>query len=601
MKRNGNVNSNRTYNPQNSKPHMPLDVDEVDAVLERFIRQKYDQQAFSNGTTRPPARHDTGSTRSSEDQPPPLPPKPAKRFGFGLRSASSTFPLSRSSQISPPESPVSRNSYGQPPSPLRVNKQSRIFGASVGGTTGDNIESKLATLRDMGFPDEKRNANILKGLSGNLERAIESLVRLGEGSTPASMLRTSLPTKDNSAGQPLNLSLSTSRAVSQSTAIKPAVNPLAQQIEGSFQPQANNQTTVQAVDQASQSFNFSNPFQSQSYNPFETSNLQSATYPPERAFEGMQLSQPLFPNATGGYPSQQQQFQDARLQQSMTPPVPQPPHHHYQSNSFVQQTRTPTGSFNPFFHNSQQVASNSSVSYPFNGQHQQIAAPSYNPFTHSPPITQSPSTEYPFQTPQIYRQEVQSQQQSQQQPQQQVQQSQSSLQQPPFGYDATSQGQQPFDPYVLQHPTPANVTASQFQQSQISNQLTSQSLRAEQIGRFDKSSILALYNYPQLAPPSLPSNAHQSAPLASPTITGQPSDASATQQKRSVTMPAALSSGSRNPFHTVALNPQAATGPHVVNGGISRHVSQESVDIGGFQNGRHSPDAFASLSARIVR
>lgn len=31
------------------------------------------------------------------------------------------------------------------------------------------------------------------------------------------------------------------------------------------------------------------------------------------------------------------------------------------------------------------------------------------------------------------------------------------------------------------------------------------------------------------------------------------------------------------------------------------HVSQESVDIGGLQNGRHSPDAFASLSARYVR
>jgi hypothetical protein len=28
------------------------------------------------------------------------------------------------------------------------------------------------------------------------------------------------------------------------------------------------------------------------------------------------------------------------------------------------------------------------------------------------------------------------------------------------------------------------------------------------------------------------------------------------------------------------------------------HMSQQSVDINAFQNGRHSPDAFASLSAR---
>lgn len=41
------------------------------------------------------------------------------------------------------------------------------------------------------------------------------------------------------------------------------------------------------------------------------------------------------------------------------------------------------------------------------------------------------------------------------------------------------------------------------------------------------------------------------------------------------------------------------------NGNQARHISQESVsvDAGGWhgQNGRHSPDAFASLSARDLR
>ena len=50
MKRNGNTNINRTFNPQNTKPPVPLDVDEVDAVLERFIRQKYDQQLILKWT-----------------------------------------------------------------------------------------------------------------------------------------------------------------------------------------------------------------------------------------------------------------------------------------------------------------------------------------------------------------------------------------------------------------------------------------------------------------------------------------------------------------------------------------------------------------------
>lgn len=47
--------------------------------------------------------------------------------------------------------------------------------------------------------------------------------------------------------------------------------------------------------------------------------------------------------------------------------------------------------------------------------------------------------------------------------------------------------------------------------------------------------------------------------------------------------------GSLNPF------PQAQNG--------ARHVSQESVSVeaGGWQNGRHSPDAWGTISARSAR
>jgi hypothetical protein len=41
------------------------------------------------------------------------------------------------------------------------------------------------------------------------------------------------------------------------------------------------------------------------------------------------------------------------------------------------------------------------------------------------------------------------------------------------------------------------------------------------------------------------------------------------------------------------------SGPPPVNTAFPRsHMSQPSVDINGLQSGRHSPDAFASLSAR---
>ena len=65
-------------------------------------------------------------------------------------------------------------------------------------------------------------------------------------------------------------------------------------------------------------------------------------------------------------------------------------------------------------------------------------------------------------------------------------------------------------------------------------------------------------------------------------------------------MPAQLSTGSRNPFQgaTISLAPTNGIGSA---SGSYRHASQESVDLGGFHNGRHSPDAFASLSARFVR
>lgn len=53
--------------------------------------------------------------------------------------------------------------------------------------------------------------------------------------------------------------------------------------------------------------------------------------------------------------------------------------------------------------------------------------------------------------------------------------------------------------------------------------------------------------------------------------------------------PAGDSVGNMNPF------------PQVPNG--ARHASQESVNIdaGGWQNGRHSPDAWGTISARYPR
>ncbi|KAL9028203.1 MAG: hypothetical protein Q9196_003394 [Gyalolechia fulgens] len=528
MRRNGNTASNRIYNPRNLKPTIPLDVDEVEATLERFIRQKYDQQSFSGAdVVRPAARQDTGSTRSSDDQPPPLPPKPGKRFGFGLRSASSALPLSRHAHISPPTSPEIANGYPRSP-PIRVNKQSRVFGASVGGG-GENMESKLTTLRDMGFMDDKRNSAILKGLNGNLERAIEALVRLGDGSTPGSRPRS--PVKPGTAAvsqQFSRVGVEPPQAVNGVSITQ--AGSLAAKVQEAPLPQIPpNQVDYDAT-----------PSISQSHNPFDTSNMHSDTWPLETAFESMQVSQPqpLFPNATGGYPMQPNHVATNRFQQSMTPPVSQL-HQHVHSNPYAQQMPTTNNTFNPFLPQAPPIPS---YLYPPDTQTQPNPSP-YNPFAIANPTPQpyvtgniSPSRPNSVQ-PQIPEQQhVQMGNQNQPQP---VYQQQPPPPPPPQ-----------MDPYALHQPFNYQPP-SQYQQYPSPSQYQPQSLQPRPTGRFDKSSILALYNYPQLAPPPLPNAGFGSenqipsteAPISSafgaaPKVSGQ----------RSVTMPAQLVSGSRNPF-----------------------------------------------------
>lgn len=603
MKRNGNITSNRTYNPQNKKPQIPLDVDEVDSALERFIRQKYDQQSFSSNAHRPAVRHDTGSTRSSDDQPPPLPPKPGKRFNFSLRSVSSALPLSRSNHTTPPTSP---DEFGAPPSPIRVNKQSRVFGASVGGTNGEDMDAKLGTLRDMGFTDDRKNASILKGLGGNLERTIEALVRLGEGSAPNSRARTPAQTRNVAVSQPFP-SVPETRNPAVTNGIQTSTN------ESSIPSQISSQT--QSVDQgnpatqgqssrsfspASQgsgvSFHSSNPFQPRAYNPFETNNgPQSANYPLEKSFENMFVSQPLFPNATGGYPQAQHHTEDPRIQHSMTPPVPQMPQQHFQPMQHVQQPHGPSGHYNPFMQTPQPtvtVPPNQAASNPYAPLQQPHEGTSYNPFMSAQQSAiQSLTQEYApqQQNSTLYQQQYQ----QTQQPSQDTYQQQAQIQQAPQSFATT-----PSNPYMTQNNQP------NFQNYQH-NQTYPQPLQPQQTGRIDKSSIMALYNYPQYTPPPL-TNINESTVLQSPIqqefqSSQYPTDGPPRQPQRSVTMPVMMNSGSRNPFQSATpASPGTfmAPAPSAHPPGPSRHMSQESVDIGGFQNGRHSPDAFASLSSR---
>ena len=587
MKRNGNANSNRTYNPRNTKPSIPLDVDEVDAALERFIRQKYDQQLFSGGGNAT-KRHNTGSTRSSDELPPPLPPKPTKRLGFGLRSTSSTITTSNPAPDSSPKSAEALDRYRSPPSPIRLNKQSRVFGASV-GSSGENLESKLATLKDMGFSDEKRNLNILKGLGGNLERTIESLVRLAEGSTFDSRTR---PPMQNGNMPPSQTSTSTSEQPELASRAGPRTNGVIHAESVSQLGYSNPPCTIQPPNQRTQNVSHSNPFQSHSLNPFETGpETHQAVASLEKAFNNVQLSQPLFPNATGGYPTQHQQMQEARLQQSMTPPVPQLPHQQFQTNPYSQPSYLTNG-HNPF---SSALHASSTPSTPHLGR-PQILNPTYNPYTSlmfgiDSRMSNPFASTYASGGNEVY---VPLQQQHQL-------------------YSQALQSHSSPNPYITQQQSSIGSPQYTAQQSQTTEHLPLHYIQPQRTGRIDKSSILALYNYPQTAPLPLSGASDGSSinstgftppsskPSPTPAENAHPKAAQA-QAQRSVTMPLHLPSGSKNPFHQSSNTPGPLVGsPLAHEASMSRHISQDSVDIGGAQNGRHSPDAFASLSARIVR
>ncbi|KAB5554894.1 hypothetical protein GE09DRAFT_143258 [Coniochaeta sp. 2T2.1] len=608
MKKVGNVASNKTYNPQNKRPPVPIDADEVDTAMERFIRAKYMNNPLVSAR-----RNNTGSTESDET-PPPLPPKTFSRFGSSLRSASSIFPLGSkakkerdAARNTPPQSPRDYNSHR--------NKPSQVFGVSVGDDqAGDDQEKKLAQLRDMGFTDDHRNAMVLKGVNGNLEKAIEALVRLGEGdgrtvSSLVSPRDSSFAAPTRSVTTPVT---SSSLGPRRPTTASASSNPfdMLDMPPPPAQPQSSQSTgTLQNK----------NPYQSS--NPFGMP-AQQTSAALDQAFQNMSLaapSQPLFPNHTGGLPQQAHQQLPTMYQQ----PAPQmpPQQQSYGSAMFNPNQMSPllaqqTG-YNPFFTNQQPQQPQQSLTV---NTATLPGGQANNPFARSPTRIQSPTlTQIPEQTQQNFYNPVsqpvaqqqdwfsQPQQQSYQQPQQTYQQPQQQL---------PSQQQSWQQPQPLQPQHTNNPFASAPQYPQYAGQ-----------PRPDKASIMALYNLPPQGQPQQqqeqqqtqqpqpqagqqqyqqqPQSAQyqqqpraaqqQQAPSAfdqmfgGQTYTTQPA-AQQQQVASPVPAPASLAPANNNPF--LSSPPGAAQN--------KSNKSRDSMMAFGMEwsNGRHSPDAFASLSAR---
>ncbi|KAJ0119366.1 hypothetical protein J7T55_013605 [Diaporthe amygdali] len=610
MKKVGNITSNKLYNPDNKRPPIPVDADEADSAIERYIRSKYMNQGFAAAR-----RHHTGST-TSDETPPPLPPKNTGKFSF--RSASSTFPLfSRSKKDVAARSAHSSPLPPQSPDSGHRPKVSKVFGASLGYDSDDDMHKKLAKLRELGFTDDRKNEVVLKGVNGNLERTIESLVRL-EGRSPLASPTDEFPSvirPPASAGRITGLTVSraeTARPMSASNNpfdISP-VQPISSQSTGNM---ANR-----------------NPYYTN--NPFGLTAAQSNDAL-NQAFNQMSLGapQPLFPHHTGGVPQQQQQLMS---QQSMQPPTPSIPQNYsasvFDSNYAQPQNGQQPGlqpaqplqpmytGYNPFLTNSQPPPQQQQQQQQ---QAQQLSslntnlmptptggAYANNPFARSPTRIATPTSlgQIPEQSQQnFYSSPVQAhphQQQYQQQQQhtQLLQQQQIQPQQQP----------QMNNPFFAQTAMAAPMPQAQFNQFNHFGQPAAQ--QAPQ--RADKASILALYNMPQFAPQTQNTSLDQQQqqqqqpaqqPAQQPGLTSmnQVLHAQNPVMNQADAAASASTAGNKNPFLAGGGAPQpAAAQPSGMDGVVGNRSRDSMMALGmEWSNGRHSPDAFANLSARSMR
>lgn len=575
MKGNGNFAVNKVYNPRNIKPPIPIDVDEADSAMERFVRQKYESKVLEDGRPKIPSREDPSytTTKPVEESPPPLPPKPGRRFGFGFRSSSSHAGSTKSSPR--------RESFGSTSqaSNLPSNKQSRSLGFSLTDANG-SFESKLAVLRNMGFPDDKRNATILRGLNGDVERTVDALVRLGEGAGSTSRTRTP------KVRTPTSAKFSDSQG--HLTPPSSSNNPFDKMGSSSSQSSAGISINRRESQSTTSSADDTGTRKLASYNPFGVPPPQPApTATLEQSFQSLQVTQPLFPNMTGGYPSQQGQAAYPKYQ-SMTPPVTMAS----QGSSGV-----PNSNHNPFFQPPSTSDGPANGAY---GTQTQNLSPT-NPF-----FAQTSPSNFHIHLPQINN--------------------------APEGYHIQHVNTMPalstsyYNPFQHQQPqmpqsapiTPVHSSHAPYFQTQYTQQ-AQQYFQPQQPSRMDKSSILALYNFSK-PPPTIPEQPQFQPPPQQPDSSILPPQPAQQQSGNPFPLPPnnntapspqvldTSSSGSRNPFVTsshsaTGLASTSSTGgapaPTIKTPYIRSHMSQESMDIGrAHHSGRHSPDIFANLSAR---
>ena len=626
MKRNGNISTNRQYNPRNVKPNIPIDADEVDSAMERFIREKYQHMSLRNDQQTPPnVRHNTGSSTSSNDIPPPLPPKNGPRFGTSMRSASSQYPQSKGQLPSPPASDATNSSAASRDARRmsRIPEDDRIVAIS-----NEEMTAKIAHMRSLGFTDDGRNATYLKAHSYDVAMAMDAMIRSqqGERSVNGISIESSQPLHTQPS-QMVNGTDTTASGVT-SKAQAPSSNP--------YNPfmNATQPTESHSLDQA-----FQNMSLSQSQQPQQP--LQQPPYPYKSNSENQQTHQntqsiPFFrtftpPVSPSPYPSTFAPLQSQQTGHSS----------HNQANPFLRMSRSQTFSpSNPFgasmYQQPQpqpqpqqpqyQNASSMPQQVQYQSRHQTPSMPAIPASAQQSQLPQYQTQQQSlFQANTIQSPDAISQAnpfyQQQQQPQRQQQ---AQAQAIPNGYSQQLQQQAQSIPNGHSQPQPLLQSQSQPQYSQQQQQqhhqpvqslnsypqqiqyhyqqpLSSQSTGAAGNAFRDKSSILSLY---QTAAPPPPPSSTFNGPITNQR-SQQPQDIGAgfSAPQRSVTMPlmSHSQSSSFSQPQLLLLQPTQMQVQPMQLGMATGHASRDSVlfgGAGGMMGRSGSPDAFRGLSAR---
>lgn len=555
----GNTASNRALNPRNVKPSIPLDPDEVDGAMEKFIRQKHQHKKLAGGDApAPSSTHNTGSTGSLDDRPPPPPPKPLARFGPGLRAASSTFPSALVGGLPSPAQPSRLGWNEDMPGTNGFN------GRTTRGRRRSSFDGKLVHLRQIGFKDGERNLTVLKEVDGDVQRAIEVLRRFAAG-------------QHNGAGAGFTR-FSVDGAREAAPIGESSLNPYQRQ----DRPQLS--TVNSAAFEQNQVLSLQTP-----YNPFDVPT--QTPFLLDTSLQNLQITQHL--NHTGSWPLDSQQHNP--FLKTFTPPISPSPMQYQQMRPFQSsadfsssQVSTPQSSTNtnPFFR--QQI------------QPQPQPAASTNPFEQAQAgqIAEAQATRAPQFQAQVIPEWTQAAPEW----------TQAAYSQTPGPAHAPyptvhPQVQSPFEEQPLQHSSPypqSYQTPGYFEQplpnpgypfsqpnTQAQYQITSQPSTPFR----DKGSILALYSQPYLAPPQA-----GTLPPEQQTTAGQDAPSGHTK-RRSVTLPASL-----NPFAslTKAVPGQASKGAAAAAAAAASEAQKpEAAEQRWSGHGRWSPDAFAGLSARV--